>query len=51
MLESDGRLPHQGALQLLGGIDGRPMSEYIFVKRGDSSAKTRSVITRIVRCG
>jgi hypothetical protein len=33
------------------GIDGRPMSEYIFVKRGGSSANTRSVIARIVRSG
>ena len=34
-----------------GGIDGRPMSEYILVKRGDRSANTRSVIARIARSG
>jgi len=31
------------------GIEGRPMSEYIFVTLGDSSANTRSVIARIAR--
>jgi hypothetical protein len=52
-LAADGvqRLQQQGAEQLLWGIDGRPMSEYIFVKRGESDANTSSVIRRIARNG
>ena len=51
MLESDGRLQHQGAQQLL-GWNRRPTDVRIHLrKRGDSSANTRSVITRIARSG
>jgi hypothetical protein len=45
------RLQHDGTQNCSGGIDGRPICEYIFVKRVDSSAKTRSYITRIACSG